>query len=1315
MITGRATAYGPSSTYDPMQGGLASSRRGPDGEAIVRTLEDYRQGLSGYVTLAGNPDYYGNTYSIPSISYTYGGQTYTLENVPAVVHDTGGAFKNAKEGRFDIPVAADLTMAQLSAQPFSGREVTFTPLSREEFAQVVTAAAPPTSAPAQTFEVSAAPTQGGVRSAFDLVSPSQAGAPAGTITTGAPPTSVIATSGTPAASSGVPDLSQGAFGLPAAGFDVPGGVPIGPPLEDRTFIGYANDRARGQVGAMTEEGRAFVDRIGTELGRMGAMGYSVPEQAIVTSGARDYRTNSTTHPSGLAVDFRTRDLSPEQQRSQALAAMSSGALGIGLFGGDERFGGGGMAPHLHADKVGTDFSIIGSGARANLSDIMSTVAGGVPMADIGRTVRESIDAGVRLGPTAISPDLVRTSQQTFADINAARVPMTREEALAARAASAAAAPAVPGAPPAPAAATVQAAPQTPAAPAAAASPYSPAPVISQAMDYIGGIPSTASGLLSGGVQTGRGLAQGVVNAVTAGPTGVVSGLTAANTPIPGVGVTPMQALAAAQADPDSILAATVNGFRDTAAKAALDRWGNTVTPPAVRDWLAGAARMGTPPPATPGRMAPYQAPAVPTPGQIGNRFGAPPAAPVVQSLPGPPAAKPATTPAYDDFETRRAMALSGLPAVDALPGAPPANPFTALSRSVASPQPQNPALAATNFDYGIPSAAPEDLPGAPPQNPFTALSRSVMGPGTYEYGIPTPTGLTMPAAPAAPATMAAGAFGDPYGDGGAWAERAPTITMTRSRPTSVPAQAAPTVQSLPAIPAPPPVAPLPSMPAVQSLPTQDRFGPAFDMFAGSPTLQVASAPGAMPKADMAPTPVPSNRETFGPPLGPSEWPSVMPNTGLPATGPTFTPQMPAGMAGRSATLQSTPPELVAGPRSNRETYAAPVGTTVPGEWPSAYDPTFGLGAPPPTVGSIPSLPADLIQPSWNIASTPPPSLSMPSLPAPAAPAAPATAMPSLAGIETGMGFDIPGGPPVAPSVPSMPAPAAPAGVPGAPPTASAAPITGGAGVGNGAGLNFGGVPVNSPTGMAPNGIASREFGFDTALPSVAFGAIDHTQTPGMFAPAALPGAPPVAPTGPTAAQRAARSAAVGQAARSAAANAAAQRAAEIQQAREAFAAAVAAGTMTATGFDVPGAPVGYETTSLGYGPLGPMTPAGYEHASDPAASAATKIVCTAMNRAYGFGSYRNAIWLRYSADHLKPEHERGYHAIFGPVLRFAEPRSSLPRRAAWAVLTHLVRHRTADLRAVMHGRRRDPLGRIYRAIFEPLCAFVGRRIGRDHA
>jgi hypothetical protein len=108
-----------------------------------------------------------------------------------------------------------------------------------------------------------------------------------------------------------------------------------------------------------------------------------------------------------------------------------------------------------------------------------------------------------------------------------------------------------------------------------------------------------------------------------------------------------------------------------------------------------------------------------------------------------------------------------------------------------------------------------------------------------------------------------------------------------------------------------------------------------------------------------------------------------------------------------------------------------------------------------------------------------------------------------------------------------------------------------------------------------------------------------------------------------------------------------------------------------------------------------------------------KIVCTAMNQAYGFGSFRQAIWLQHSATMPNAKTiEKGYHKLFLPVVAFAfSDKQTFTRKLVRKISEHIARHRTADLWKEMRGKRRDPLGRIYRAIIEPICYAVGKLQG----
>ena len=110
-------------------------------------------------------------------------------------------------------------------------------------------------------------------------------------------------------------------------------------------------------------------------------------------------------------------------------------------------------------------------------------------------------------------------------------------------------------------------------------------------------------------------------------------------------------------------------------------------------------------------------------------------------------------------------------------------------------------------------------------------------------------------------------------------------------------------------------------------------------------------------------------------------------------------------------------------------------------------------------------------------------------------------------------------------------------------------------------------------------------------------------------------------------------------------------------------------------------------------------------------SSSGKIVCTAMNKEYGFGSFRQAIWLSQSKD-LDPAYEKGYHTLFVPLVKFAYrngTRNAL-QRILRGVLEHIARHRTADIWKQKRSKKRDVYGMIYRAILEPICFVVGKAI-----
>jgi hypothetical protein len=101
-------------------------------------------------------------------------------------------------------------------------------------------------------------------------------------------------------------------------------------------------------------------------------------------------------------------------------------------------------------------------------------------------------------------------------------------------------------------------------------------------------------------------------------------------------------------------------------------------------------------------------------------------------------------------------------------------------------------------------------------------------------------------------------------------------------------------------------------------------------------------------------------------------------------------------------------------------------------------------------------------------------------------------------------------------------------------------------------------------------------------------------------------------------------------------------------------------------------------------------------------NAGGKIVCTMMNESYGFGSFRNKIWMKFHKD-LSPEYQRGYHRLFLPLVKIAKTNKIIKN-----ILEHIAVHSTIDMRQSMRGKK-HLLGRIYRKILLPICYWAGKK------
>ena len=101
-----------------------------------------------------------------------------------------------------------------------------------------------------------------------------------------------------------------------------------------------------------------------------------------------------------------------------------------------------------------------------------------------------------------------------------------------------------------------------------------------------------------------------------------------------------------------------------------------------------------------------------------------------------------------------------------------------------------------------------------------------------------------------------------------------------------------------------------------------------------------------------------------------------------------------------------------------------------------------------------------------------------------------------------------------------------------------------------------------------------------------------------------------------------------------------------------------------------------------------------------------KIVCTMMNESYGFGSFRNKIWMKFHGN-ISPEYQKGYHKLFLPLVNYAKQKG-ITNKIIKNILEHIAVHSTIDMRQTLRGKTHI-LGRVYRKIILPLCYWAGRK------
>jgi len=101
-----------------------------------------------------------------------------------------------------------------------------------------------------------------------------------------------------------------------------------------------------------------------------------------------------------------------------------------------------------------------------------------------------------------------------------------------------------------------------------------------------------------------------------------------------------------------------------------------------------------------------------------------------------------------------------------------------------------------------------------------------------------------------------------------------------------------------------------------------------------------------------------------------------------------------------------------------------------------------------------------------------------------------------------------------------------------------------------------------------------------------------------------------------------------------------------------------------------------------------------------------KIVCTMMNESYGFGSFRNKIWMKFHGN-IAPEYQKGYHKLFLPLVNYAKQKGII-NKIIKNILEHIAVHSTIDMRQTLRGKRHT-LGRLYRKVILPLCYWAGKK------
>ena len=98
-----------------------------------------------------------------------------------------------------------------------------------------------------------------------------------------------------------------------------------------------------------------------------------------------------------------------------------------------------------------------------------------------------------------------------------------------------------------------------------------------------------------------------------------------------------------------------------------------------------------------------------------------------------------------------------------------------------------------------------------------------------------------------------------------------------------------------------------------------------------------------------------------------------------------------------------------------------------------------------------------------------------------------------------------------------------------------------------------------------------------------------------------------------------------------------------------------------------------------------------------------KIICTAMNNMYGFGGFRNALWMKYQKNHMsREEFELGYHKLIMPLVKKMPTNKHIRK-----FLETAAKQRTVCLRKEMRGQKLPLWYKVSKSTMRPLFFAVG--------